>query len=146
MIQQFLLVGLSLSICAFSGFAADDDPKKEEKKADGKRFGGIGGDPETRFKKMDGDSDGKVTKEEFKKSFNAFGGALGKGNGQGANRGEFGDRMFDRMDADKDGKLTLEEYKQAHSAISGLFGGANGRIDPEKLKQLQNRFKKKNDN
>ena len=145
MIRRLLLASLVLSICTFSSFAADDDPKKEEKKGPKGGFG-TAADPEARFKKLDADSDSKVTKEEFRKALSGFGGGFGKAKGGEGKGGEFTDRLFDRMDADKDGKITLDEYKKAQANIVGGFGGANGKIDPEKLKQLKDRFKKKNDN
>lgn len=139
MMRRLLLAGLIVSIGSFSAFAADDDPKKEEKKPRPT----FGGDPEARFKKMDTDSDGKVTKEEFKKSFGKLGG-LGK-----SKSGDMTDKLFDRMDTDKDGKITLDEYKKSQASLTrglGNFGGANGKLDPERLKQLLERFKKKTDN
>lgn len=50
------------------------------------------------FKKLDKDSDGKLTLEEFK----------GKKTGKKADRAE---KLFKRLDKDNDGKLTLEEFK-----------------------------------
>ena len=62
-----------------------DDKKKADFEAD--------------FKKLDGNSDGKVTLEEFKEK------ATEKQKPRA-------DQIFARMDKDSDGKVTLEEYKE----------------------------------
>ena len=54
--------------------------------------------PEERFKKLDKDSDGMLTLEEYK----------GKAEGEKATKAE---ERFKKMDKDSDGKLTLDEYK-----------------------------------
>ena len=59
-------------------------------------------DPAAMFKRLDADSDGKLTAEEFKK----LGDMGGKGNAERL------DQFFKRLDADKDGSLTLEEFKK----------------------------------
>ena len=71
-------------------FAADDDGKKPEKKK---------GDPAARFAKLDADSDGKVTLDEFKAGM--------KKNSEGA------EKMMKAKDRDKDGSLTKEEFTAA---------------------------------
>lgn len=55
-------------------------------------------DPEAAFKKMDKNSDSKLSKEEF----------LGKREGEAKTKGE---TQFTAKDKDKDGSLTLEEFK-----------------------------------
>lgn len=74
---------LMLAICF--GFTAPvmaaDKPKK---------------DPEAIFKKMDKNSDGKVTKEEFS---------------AGAKDAAKADKAFAKLDKNGDGSLTLEEFK-----------------------------------
>ncbi len=76
---------LMLALCL--GFAAPvmaaDKPKR---------------DPEAVFKKMDKNSDGKVTKEEFS--------AVAKDAAKA-------DKAFAKLDKDGDGSLTLEEFKAA---------------------------------
>jgi Ca2+-binding EF-hand superfamily protein len=76
---------LTLAVCL--GFAlpavAADKPKR---------------DPEAIFKKMDKNSDGKVTKEEFS--------AVAKDAAKA-------DKAFAKLDKDGDGSLTLEEFKAA---------------------------------
>jgi len=56
-------------------------------------------DPEEAFKKLDANSDGAITLEEFK--------AKGIGKKDPAKAEE----IFKKKDKDGDGKLTLEEYK-----------------------------------
>lgn len=53
---------------------------------------------EDRFKKLDADSNGKVTKEEF----------VAKAK---AERKDQAEKRFGRLDKDSDGNLTLEEFK-----------------------------------
>lgn len=78
----FLAGIVSLNVLGLSAFA-EDKPKPS---------------PEERFKKLDKDSDGSLTLEEFK----------GKAEGEKATKAE--DR-FKKLDKDSDGKLTLEEFK-----------------------------------
>jgi Ca2+-binding EF-hand superfamily protein len=54
--------------------------------------------PEEQFKKMDADSDGKLTKKEF----------IGKRKGEKQTQAE---TMFTKKDKNKDGSLDLEEFK-----------------------------------
>jgi Ca2+-binding EF-hand superfamily protein len=73
-----LLLGLTVP-----GFAADEKPKP---------------DPEMMFKKLDKNSDGKLSLEEFK----------GKREGDKAAAAE---KAFKAKDKDNDGSLSLEEFK-----------------------------------
>ncbi len=66
-----------------------EPPKTEEKKPM---------DPEVAFKKMDKDSDGKLTLEEFK----------GKKKDDALAKAE---TRFKKLDKDSDGKVTMEEFK-----------------------------------
>jgi Ca2+-binding EF-hand superfamily protein len=63
---------------------------------------------EETFKKMDADSNGKVTKEEYNKYLKADE-RMSKRLEQDP---EFGNKQFDRMDGNKDGSVSLEEYKK----------------------------------
>jgi Ca2+-binding EF-hand superfamily protein len=89
------------------GFAQD------EKKTKGK--GGLG-DPESAFKKMDENGDGKVSKEEFKKAQNAMAEKMAESGKDFlkkafADKPDLHDKMFAAMDTNKDGFLDLEEFK-----------------------------------
>ena len=75
-------------LASLIGQAAAEDKKPEKKKAD----------PEAVFKKMDKDSDGKLTLEEFKA------GKKGKAL-------ENAEKQHARLDKNKDGAVTLEEFK-----------------------------------
>lgn len=93
--KMVLAVALALLFCA-PGMAQDEKKKRQQ------------ATPEETFKKMDGDSDGKVTKDELKKWADS-----NERMKQAAEKdAEFVSKMFDRMDGDKDGKVTLEEYKK----------------------------------
>jgi photosystem II stability/assembly factor-like uncharacterized protein len=82
----------------------------------GGRFGGGGGgggaggqlDPEARFKALDKDGDGKISKEEAGEARRLV-------------------DAFDTADANKDGSIDLEEYKKyAATAVQGGGGGGQG--------------------
>lgn len=92
-----LAVVLALAFCG-SSMAQD-----EKKKGKGNRE-----TVEETFKKIDANSDGKVTKEELEKWV--------KGNDRMAKRAEedpeFVNKMFASMDTNKDGSVSLEEYKK----------------------------------
>ncbi len=83
-----ILAALALGT-SFS-FAADEKPAAGGDKP--KR------DPEAMFKKLDTNSDGTVSKEEFKES------AMAKKDATKA------DEMFSKRDKDNDGKLSKEEF------------------------------------
>jgi len=72
---------------------------------------------EERFKKMDKDGNGKLTREEF----------VGKKKDEAKEKAE---KRFDRADKDKDGSLTLEELKAARQKKGGKKGG--GKKDDKK--------------
>jgi hypothetical protein len=112
-VQTFILAGwfemtrltafaLTLGLSSVA-FAADppkpEPPKPEPPKTEEKKPV----DPEVAFKRMDKDSDGKLTLEEFK----------GKRTGDMATKAE---TQFKKMDKDSDGKVTLEEFKAGRKA------------------------------
>ncbi len=86
--KRIIALAASLAICALAfanpAFAADKEKKKP--------------DPDAAFKKLDSNSDGKVTLEEFK----------GKKDGDKAAKAE---KTFTAKDKDKNGSLSLEEFK-----------------------------------
>jgi Ca2+-binding EF-hand superfamily protein len=96
--KLIVAVAFALVFCA-PGMAQDE--KKER---------GKGNRPsaEETFKKMDGDSNGKVTKDEYTKYI--------KADERMAKRleenPEFVNQQFTRMDGNKDGNVSLEEYKK----------------------------------
>lgn len=93
-LEKMLMKRLMTWVCLFGfmaglvGQAAAQDKKDEKKKPDA----------EAVFKKMDKDSDGKLTLEEFKA--NKKGKAL-----------ENAEKAFARLDKDKDSAVSLEEFK-----------------------------------
>jgi len=97
----------------FAGSALAEDKPGEKKPGDGKRpakgkFDGKGKGPlgEGMFKRLDADSDGKVSKDEFKKLADAGPGGKLKDNP------ELLDRIFSRLDANGDGSISAEEFKK----------------------------------
>lgn len=94
---RFAALALSLGLTG-AAYAADppkpEPPKPEPPKTEEKKPV----DPEVAFKRMDKDSDGKLTLEEFK----------GKKTGDMLAKAE---TQFKKLDKDSDGKVTLEEFK-----------------------------------
>ena len=102
--MRFLTMVLSVviaSVLATNASAAD------EKKKDGKR--GPRMSVEERFKQLDKDSDGKVTKDEFV----AGSERMGK---------ERAEKTFTAWDTNKDGSLSLDEYKKGWEELRKTFG------------------------
>jgi len=62
------------------------------------------------FKKLDANSDGNLSKEEFMKMADWIKARRGDKTGEKAVK--FLPRMFERLDANKDGSLSLEEFKK----------------------------------
>ena len=89
--KKLITILSALALSATFAAAADAEKKAEKKAAN----------PEEAFKKLDTNSDGAVTLEEFKA------GPAGK---RDATKAE---TTFKRRDKDADGKLTLEEFKPA---------------------------------
>ena len=70
---------------------------------------GMGGNVDETFKKMDGDNDGIVTKEEYRTFSN-----------------QETDGRFGRMDTNSDGKITLDEIKAATEKLREMMRGRMG--------------------
>jgi Ca2+-binding EF-hand superfamily protein len=60
-------------------------------------------DPAQMFKRLDGNSDGKLSKDELAK----FGAKLGKDKG----KGDLSGKLMERLDTNKDGFLSADEFK-----------------------------------
>lgn len=96
---------------------------QDEKKTKGKS--GFG-DPEAAFKKMDENSDGKVSKDEFKKVQNAQAEKMAEKGFDGlkkafADKPDLIDKAFALMDTNKDGFLDLEEFKTGREKTRELM-------------------------
>lgn len=92
--RWFVWTMVAAIVTSFAVFA-----QAEEKKEGGKK-GGAG--PAGAFKKMDGDSDGKVSCDEFVKAKNCADDAAK----------QKAEAMFKKMDANSDGALTAEEMRE----------------------------------
>ena len=103
--------------CQFS-FAGDDQDKKGRKKPD----------PEAAFKKLDANSDGKLSREEFDKMRENLPEKI-KERAQGKGNGQFSGKMFDLMDANKDGFISLEEFKKARERVADRVKKGKGKGD-----------------
>ncbi len=130
MLRKFLLASaLGLACTVAASFAADD----KKPAAKGK---GAGLDKAKMFEMMDGDKDGKVTKDEFKKYRETMAEKMKDKlpGGGGAMLEKLFDGMFEKMDGDKDGKVTKEEFEKYKPA---------GDLDPEQLKKLKEKLAEK---
>jgi hypothetical protein len=119
-----------MTLCSGGVFAAAEDNKPKKGKFAEKfkdRAGTI--DTDKLFEKLDSDSDGKLSKEEFKKFFENLGqDKLAAASG----------RLFARLDADSDGSLSKEEFKKF-----GLnLGGSDKGDFKEKLKAFKGKLAK----
>lgn len=94
---------LSLALVFLAGSVFAEDGKGDGKKGPGDK-GGKRPDPEKVFKSLDGDGDGKLSREEFSKAP-----MLEKIEEK---KPGSADKFFSRLDANKDGSLSLEEFKK----------------------------------
>ncbi len=120
------LSALSLIAFALPAIAADEKAQKKAAK--------IGIDIETIFKKIDGNNDGKLSKDEFAKLSDEI-------RAKGEKAAKIADRikasandLFARLDENKDGSLSLDEVKKFEIA---MLGGAKAAV-----KDLDATFKK----
>jgi Ca2+-binding EF-hand superfamily protein len=91
-------------LAAFTlGARADDENQKKRS---------LIGDPEEMFKKMDANSDGKVTKDEFKKGFEKLAEKLPKLADKKDRLDQFVARIFGMIDIDSNESLSKEEFKK----------------------------------
>jgi hypothetical protein len=112
----------SLLTLAFvsTGFAADDDAKKGEKKAGGKRPA-----PEEQYAKADADSDGKLTLAEYKAD-------VAKSKRPKKPTDEQLEKYYKKMDKDSNSEVSKEEFVAAakERAEKGGKGGKGGDKKP----------------
>ena len=85
------------SILALAALAVTVNAAEGDKKPEGKKKG----DPEAAFKKLDSNSDGSISKEEWAAS------------PQAKKDAAKADKMFAGKDKDKDGKISKEEFTAA---------------------------------
>ncbi len=109
-----------ITICSAMALAsalclAEDKPGRPPGGPDGPRGDRQRPNPEEAFKKLDANSDGSISLEEFKANPRAQ-----------ANPDRAGE-AFARMDKDSDGKVTLEEFKSGRPAGGPLGPGGPGR-------------------
>jgi hypothetical protein len=114
------------------GVASADDPKKAEgskpvetAKPDDAPKGKLAkADRGKLFEKMDTNSDGKLSKDEFKTFTEAMKEKLKEKGGKAEKILEkagdaFGEKMFDKMDANGDGEVSKEEFEKAEFPAMG---------------------------
>lgn len=101
---------LTIAVALFAGFAiaADGDDKGEKGKGKGGDAKGKGKGGQM-FEKLDTNTDGSISKEEF--AAGPMGKKLTEKGGQ-----EAVDKAFGKLDADADGKVTKEEMAKAAAA------------------------------
>lgn len=120
MIRKLSFAALLGLVCTFTMAADGEKPGKG-------KFGGKGKfDKGMIFDKMDSNSDGKVTKEEYTKFFEAiqekFKDKIGD---KGGKAGDFVGKMYEKLDPKGAGSFTKEEFENAESGFGG-FGGDKG--------------------
>ena len=121
---------LTIAIAMIASFALAADDKKPDGKGKGRPDGKVPEaakvDPskraETMMKQLDGNGDGKVTKEEFAAS--DLGARVKEKGGD-----ERVDRIFSRLDADQDQHITKEELAK----IKPLDGNGDGKVTREEF-------------
>ncbi len=112
--MKYLITTLGTLAAAVSLSLAQDAPAPKEGGKDGERHQRP--NPEDIFKKLDSNSDGAISLEEFKA------GRLGQKDPAKA------EEIYKKMDKDSDGKVTLDEFKSHRpSHAPGGRGGKGGK-------------------
>jgi len=113
-----------------------DDEKKAESPGKPLAKGKLGTlDKSKLFEQMDGNKNGEVTKDEFKKFREVLAEKVkDKAPGGAGMLDKLFDGMFEKMDADKDGKISKDEFEKHQPA---------GKLDPEQLKKLKDKLAEK---
>lgn len=136
---MFRKLFLTVAVAAFAApVVLADDEKKTDDKAEkkGKLAGKV--DKSKMFDMMDANTDGKLSKDEFKTGMEKVAEKLkekaadkgGKAAGALEKIGDkLGEKMFDKLDADKDGSVSKEEFEK-------------GEFDPTNLKSLRDKVGK----
>jgi Ca2+-binding EF-hand superfamily protein len=94
--NQLITLAAALAILACSVVSASAADKAAKKR-----------DPEQVFKRLDTNSDGKVSKEEFSRLADRLAKKLDADKAK-----ETATRLFEKLDADKDGSISAEEAKK----------------------------------
>ena len=110
---------LLLTLLLFPAIAMAADEAKPKKPGKGDRSKA---NPEAHFTKLDTNSDGNLSLDEFKA------GPVGK---KDPSRAE---KVYTKIDKDSDGKLTLEEFKARGPKKERTKPGKSGKTKPEEPK------------
>lgn len=111
-----LLGALTLVLFCSSIALADVDKGKSK----GKR---ALGDPEATFKKLDGNADGKLNKDEWAKMRDNL---SEKAKERGKNLPGGNDKLFGLIDSDKDGSISLDEFKKMREKMAERMKNKKG--------------------
>jgi hypothetical protein len=128
-------VVLAVIAALVAGATARAEEAKEGKSCDGCKGKGGHRTPEEVFQKMDANSDGAVSKDEFV----AFHEARAKTAGRDAPSKDTLEKRVAALDTDADGKLTKEEFAASAKKMSGHHGkhGKHGKGTGEGAKPAE---------
>ena len=94
----------------------------------------------TSLKKLDKNSDGKLTRDELRPQFSGRPGGSGGPGGPGGGRGLAG--FLERFDENKDGKITKDELpERAQALLDRADTNKDGAIDKAELEKLSEGFR-----